>query len=55
MRIIQQSDRIAAMLHSARWFWLLKPPRLCTFLSDCDLWPDRRSALVRAFCPEGPR
>jgi len=25
------------MLRSARWFWLLKPSRLCTFLSDCDL------------------
>jgi hypothetical protein len=25
----------------------------CTFLSDCDLWPDRRSAPIRARCPEG--
>ena len=34
---------------------LLKPPRFCAFLSDCDLWPDRRSSLARAFCPVGPR
>jgi hypothetical protein len=24
------------------------------FLSDCDLWSDRRSSLVRAFCPVRP-
>ena len=39
----------------ARWFWLLKPPRLCTFLSDCDLWSDRCSSLARAFRRVGPR
>jgi hypothetical protein len=27
---------------------------LCTFLSDCDPWPDRRSAPIRALCPVRP-
>jgi hypothetical protein len=28
---------------------------LCTFLSDCDPWPDRRSALIRVLCPVRPQ
>ena len=33
------------MLFVARSRWLLKPPRLCRFLSDCDPW-----LIVAAVC-----